>query len=83
MQMFLISKSEPPAPREIMVDKKIWTDISLLSEGTGNSSNPEKWIPRKKKKMKSLAMSPPAKYLISNQDINTLGIKTIKVSHHD
>ena len=36
----LISQSEPPAPKEIMVDKKIRTGISVLSGGTGASANP-------------------------------------------
>ena len=33
--------------------------------------------------MKSLVMSPPGKGLIPNQDINILGIKNIKVFHHN
>ena len=30
----LISQSEPPEPKEIMVDKKIRTDIFVLPRGT-------------------------------------------------
>ena len=53
--------------------KKIRTDVSLLSVGTGASVTPEKRIARKKKDMKSLAMLPLRKDIIQNQDINTLG----------
>ena len=38
----LIRQSEPPAPKVIMVDNKIRTDVSLLSVGTGASVTPEK-----------------------------------------
>ena len=36
-----IGQSEPPAPDVIMVDKKIRTDVSLLSIGMGYIVNPE------------------------------------------
>ena len=65
----MISQSEPLAPKEIMVDRKIRTDVYILSIETGGSVTPEKRIPRKKKNMKSLAMSPPRK------DPIILGIK--------
>ena len=38
----------------------------FLFVGTGSSVTPEKIIPRKKKNMKSLAMSPPRKDPIPN-----------------
>ena len=50
----LISQSKPPAPKEIMVNPKIRTDVSVLSVGTGASTTPEKQIPRNKNNMKSL-----------------------------
>ena len=56
-----------------MLDKKIRTGVSLLSGGTGDSVTPEKRTPRKKKNKKSLAMSPPKKDQIPNQDIDRLG----------
>ena len=65
------------------MDNKIRTDVSLLSVGTGASATPGKNIRRKKKDMKSLAMSTPRKYPIPNQDINMLGTKKIKVFHHN
>ena len=43
--------------------------------GTGASVTPETCIPRKKRNMKSPAMSPPRKYLIPNQDINIIFTK--------
>ena len=44
----LISQSEPPAPKEIMVNPKMQTDFYVLSVATGASETPEKRIPRKK-----------------------------------
>ena len=37
----LISQSEPPATKLIVVDKEIRTDVSLLSIGIGDSVTPE------------------------------------------
>ena len=51
------------------------TDISVLYGETGDSITPEKRIPRNKKKIKSLATSPPRKDPIPNQAKNTLGIE--------
>ena len=76
----LITQSESPAPKVIVVDK-LWTDISVNSGLTGEtraSVTPEKRIPRKKRNIKSLAMSPPRKDPIPNQDKNTLGIQKDK-----
>ena len=58
-----------------MVDNKIRTYVSIFSGGTGASVKPEKRIPINKKSMKSLAMLPPRKDPIPNQDINRLGTK--------
>ena len=69
----LISQSEPPEPKEIMVPK-MRTYLSVLSRATGASITPEKRIPRKKVKIKSLTISPPIKDIITNQDKNNLGI---------
>ena len=71
-----IIQSEPPASKEIMVDNKIRTNLSVLSGVTGASVSLEKRIPIKKKNMKSLAISPTRKDLIPNQDINILRTKT-------
>ena len=49
----LISSSEPPAPKVIMVNGKIRTDVSFLSVVIGASVIPDKRIPRKKSNMKS------------------------------
>ena len=57
---------------------KLWADLSVLSGTTGEKSSgltggtrasvtPEKRLPKNKNK-RSLAMSPPRKYLIPNQD---------------
>ena len=54
---------------------KIRTDLSILSGVTGDSIPPEKRIPRKKSKIKSLASLPPRKYPIPNLDKNNLGIE--------
>ena len=51
------------------------TDLSVLSGATGVSITPEKLIPRNKIKTKSLAILPPRKDPIPNQDQNTSGIK--------
>ena len=51
------------------------TDVSILSVGTGDSVTPEKWIPRNKKNMKSLASLPPRNDPIKNPYINMLGTK--------
>ena len=48
----LIGQSEPPAPKEIMVDKTIRNDVSILSGGIGASVTPERCIPGKKNSMK-------------------------------
>ena len=71
----LISQTESPAPKEIMVDNKIQTGVYILSGATVASVTPEKVIPRKKKNMESLVMSPPRNYPIPNQDINRLWTK--------
>ena len=68
----LISQSEPPAPKVIMVDKKMRTGVYILSGGAGASATPEKLITINKRNMRSPAMSPPRKYPIPNQDINIL-----------
>ena len=78
----LNSKSEPPAPKVIMVDNKIRTDVSLLYLVTGASLTPKKRIPRKKSNMKSPEMFPPRKDLIPNQYHNRLSTEKIKISHH-
>ena len=60
-----------------MVDK-LQNDLSVNSGLTGEtraSVTPEKRIPRKKRNIKSLAMSPPRKDPIPNQDINNLGLQ--------
>ena len=57
--------------------EKILTDLSLnyvLTVETRASVTPEKRIPKNKYIYKSLAMSPPRKDPIPNQDKNTLGI---------
>ena len=48
------------------------TDVSISPGGTGASVTPEKCIPRKKKNMKSPAMSTTRKNPITYQDINIL-----------
>ena len=64
---------------------KHWSDLSDFSGSTGEKSSgltggtrasvtPEKRIP-KRKKSKPLAMSPPRKYPIKNQDKNIIGLK--------
>ena len=68
----MIRLSEPSAPKVIMVDKKMQTDVSILSRITESSVNQEKHIPRKKSKMKSPAMSPTRNDPIQNQDNNRL-----------
>ena len=73
----LSTQSEAPAPEAIVVEK-ISTDLSNNSGLTGETRvivMPEKWIPRKKINIKSLAMSPPIKGPIPNQDKNNLGIQ--------
>ena len=55
-----------------MVDNKIRTDVSLLSQGTAASATPEKLIYKKEKNIKSPTMLPPRKDLIPNQDNNRL-----------
>ena len=55
------------------MDNKIRTDVSIFYGRTGAGVNPEKRIIRRKNNMKSLAISPPRKDLIPNQDINMLG----------
>ena len=69
------SQSEEPAPKEIMVYKKIRTDVSILSVGTGASVTTEKCIPRKKNNIKPLLILPPRKDTIPNKDINRLRTK--------
>ena len=68
----LISQSEPPAPNIITVKTKMQTGVYLLSVGTLHSVTPEIFIPRKKRNTKSLAILPPRKCQIPNQDINRL-----------
>ena len=48
----LSSPSESPAPKEIMVDNKMRTDVSFLSIVTGASVTPETRSPRKKNNLK-------------------------------
>ena len=55
-----------------MVNSKIRTDVSIFSGGTGDNVTTEKYIPGKKRNMKSPSMSPPIKYPIPNKDINIL-----------
>ena len=43
-----ISQLYPPAPKEILVESKMRTGVSLLSRGMGASVTPERHIPRKK-----------------------------------
>ena len=69
-----IIQSEPPAPKEMMMEE-IRTDLSVLSGVIGASVTQEKSIPRKKSNMKPLTTSLPRKDPIPNQDINMLGIK--------
>ena len=69
-QLLLVNRNHQHQKKMV---KKIRTDVSLLSVGTGASVTPEKRIARKKKDMKSLAMLPLRKDIIQNQDINTLG----------
>ena len=65
----MISQSEPPVPKEIMVNPNIQTDVSVFSTvTTGASVTPEKRIPIDKRNIKSLATSPPGKDPIPNQD---------------
>ena len=68
----LISQLEPSEKKIIMGKAKMWTYVSILSGGTGASVTTEKRIPRKKKNIKSPAMSPPGNYPIKNQDIDRL-----------
>ena len=70
----MISQSEPTPPKEILV-KKIRTDLSVFSVVPEASVTLEKRISRKKRKIKSLAMLPPRKDPIINQDINIVGTK--------
>ena len=66
----------------MMVNPKMRIDVSVLSVNKGTSVILEKYIPKKKNNIKSLAMSPPRNDPIPNQDINMLG-KKIKVFHHN
>ena len=57
----LITQSEAPAPEVIVVDK-LQIDLSVNSRLTGEtreSVTPEELLHRKKRNIKSLAMSPP------------------------
>ena len=54
-----------------MMVHRMQNDISVLSGSTGASIMPEKRIPGKKRKIKSLETLPPRKDPIPNQDINT------------
>ena len=78
----LINQSDPPAPKVIMMDEKIWTDVYLLSIGTGSGVTQGKIISTQKRNMKSPAMSPPRKYLITNQYNKRSGTKKIEVFYH-
>ena len=62
-----------------MFNTNILTDVSVLSGNTGSNVTPEKHIPRKKKNMKSRAISPPRKDPIPNQYINMLGTKKYQI----
>ena len=53
----------------------MWTDVSILSGGTVSSVTPDKIIPRKKRNMKSPAISPLIKDPITNQDITIVFTK--------
>ena len=44
----LVSQLKPLEPKEILVESKMRTAISLLSGGPGESVTPERHIPRKK-----------------------------------
>ena len=73
----LITQSEAPAPELIVVDK-LRTDLSVnfvLTGETRVSVTPDKRIPRKKRNIKPLAIYPPRKDTIPNQDKNTLGLQ--------
>ena len=57
---------------------KLQIDLSINYGFTGEtiaSIIPEKRIPKKKRNKKSLALSPPRKYTIPNQDKNNLGLQ--------
>ena len=72
-----ITLSEAPAPEVIVVDK-LWTGLSVNSRLTGETRSSvtlEKRISEKKRNITSLAMSPPRKDSITNQDKNTLKIQ--------
>ena len=58
-----------------MVDKKIRTDVSIFSGSKVAIVTSERLIPRRKKNKKSLAMFPPKKNPIPNQDIIRLHTK--------
>ena len=64
-----VSQLETSEPKEIMVNTKMRTDVSISPGGTGASVTPEKVIPRKKRNIKPPAMSLPRKDPIPNQDI--------------
>ena len=68
----MISKLEPSAPKEILVNAKMRTHVYIFSGGTWAGFTPEKLLSRNKRNMKSPAISPPRKDLIPNQDINRL-----------
>ena len=73
----MINQSEAPALELILADKRrtdLYVNYGLTVEAR-SSVTPEKRIPRKKINIKSLAMSPPIKDPIPNQDKNTLGIQ--------
>ena len=72
----MITQSEAPAQEVIVVDT-LWTNISVDSILTGETISvltgetkanvtPEKRIPRNKRNIKSLAISPPKKAPITN-----------------
>ena len=62
-----------------MVNPKIRTNVSIFSEATGASETPEKRIPRNKKNIKSLTMSPQRKDTFPNQDIYMLGTRKYQI----
>ena len=76
----MISQSEAPAPEEIEVYKQQRDLFSLsvsavetnLTRGTRSSVTPEKRIPKKKKYIKPLALSPLRKGTIPNQDFKNV-----------
>ena len=61
-----------------MTYNRFWSAVSFLSIGKGASVTPYKQIPTKKSNIKSPAMLPPGKDIITNKDINILSTKKDK-----